>query len=409
MTMKTHSRRLDFLNSSGNAFIARFMLLSVIGGLTIGMGKVVTTFFALHVGATSSQVGFIAGVEAVGRMLVTVPAGFIIARRGARIVYSISSLVPMALNAVTPWLSLWYVIALTRGAIGLSIPFRVVAMNSAFLQQLSTLGASRAGWYRGSQSLGMTLLGPLLGGLLVQHGSYWGCYLLIAVLFAVMAIFGNSFMPNAEAVAAEPPAGDGQGMWSQSLALLRDRTIRDSCLIEAIGSSTVSLFSTFILLLAIDVLGVSQSLAVMLLVVQGITTVVVSFTLGFLVSGVARNVVQPFSFAMMVAGLLVIGMANAYLLVALGAVLLSAGGALIGLARTLQLSRMTISKGKISGVFNLATMGGTAFGAVAGGVLAELVGLRGLFLSWIPLVIAAALFCRLRMEASTPLGQRAGP
>ncbi len=386
------------MSASGNAFIARFMLLSVIGGLTIGMGKVVTTFFALHVGATSSQVGFIAGIEAVGRMLVTVPAGFIIARRGARIVYSISSLVPMVLNVVTPWLSLWYVIALTRGAIGLSIPFRVVAMNSAFLQQLSTLGASRAGWYRGSQSLGMTLLGPLLGGLLVQHGSYWGCYLLIAALFAVMAVFGNSFMPNVEPAPADVPAGDEQGMWSESLALLRNRPIRDSCLIEAVGSSTVSLFSTFILLLALNELKVSQSLAVMLLVVQGITTVLVSFSLGFLVSGTARNVVQPFSFAMMVVGLLVIGIANHYALAALGAVLLSAGGALIGLARTLQLSRMTISKGKISGVFNLATMGGTAFGAVAGGVLAELVGLRGLFLSWIPLVIVAALFCRLRAD-----------
>lgn len=374
------------------------MLLSVIGGLTIGMGKVVTTFFALHVGATSSQVGFIAGIEATGRMLVTIPAGFIIARRGARVVYSLASLVPMVLNVVTPGLTLWYVIALTRGAIGLSIPFRVVAMNSAFLQQLSTLGASRAGWYRGSQSLGMTLLGPLLGGLLVQHGSYWGCYLLIAGLFAVMALFGNSFMPNVEPAPVESHGAAEQGMWSESLALLRNKAIRDSCLIEAIGSSTVSLFSTFILLLAINDLKVSQSLAVMLLVVQGITTVLVSFLLGFMVSGAARNIVQPLSFAMMVAGLLVIATAKLYLLVALGAVLLSAGGALIGLARTLQLSRMTISKGKISGVFNLATMGGTAFGALAGGVLAEVIGLRGLFLSWIPLVVAAALFCRLRAD-----------
>lgn len=387
------------MSHGGNGFIARFMLLSVIGGLTIGMGKVVTTFFALHVGATSSQVGFIAGVESVGRMLVTLPAGFIIARRGARIVYSVASLVPMLLNAVTPWLTAWYVIALARGAIGLSIPFRVVAMNSAFLQQLSTLGWSRAGWYRGSQSMGMTLLGPLLGGVLVQHGSYVGCYLLIAALFAVMAVYGNSFMPNAEPESADA----GEGMLRESLQLLHDRTIRDSCLIEAVGSSTVALFSTFILLLALDVLQVSQSLAVLLLVVQGATTVVVSFALGFLVNGVARNVLQPVSFAMMTAGLLIIGTGAHYGIVAVGAVLLSAGSALIGMMRTVQLSRMTISKGKISGLFNLATMGGSAVGAVVGGLLAEFTGLRWLFLSWIPLVLATALFCRLRVEgASTP-------
>lgn len=374
------------------SFLANFMLLSALGGMTIGMGKVVTTFFALHVGASAAQVGFIAGVEAVGRLLVTLPAGFIIARRGARIVYALASIVPMLFNAVTPWLTAWYAIAVARGTVGLSVPFRVVAMNTAFLQQLGRLGTHRAGWYRGSHSLGMTLLGPLLGGVLVQHGSYIGCYLLVAALFGVMALYGNAFMPTAEPA----PSPQEEGMLRETLQLLRNRTLRESCLIELVGSSTAGLFSTFALLLALQELGVSQSLAVGLLLTQGVTTVAVSFALGRLVAGGARNVLQPASFGLMLAGLLVIGSGQHYLAVAAGAVLLSAGSTLIGMVRTVELSRMAMSKGKISGLFNLASMSGMAIGAVVGGVLVEVTGLRGVFLSWMPLVLAAALFCRLR-------------
>src|SRR5690606_27120496 len=135
---------------------------------------------------------------------------------------------------------------------------------------------SRAGWYRGSQSMGMTLLGPLLGGLLVQHGSFAGCYLLIAAMFGVMAFYSSTFMPAAEPEPERKPGEASAGMLAETLQLLRNPTIRSSCLIEAVGSSTVMLFSTFILLLALNDLGVSQSMAVLLLVVQGVTTVVCS-------------------------------------------------------------------------------------------------------------------------------------
>lgn len=370
------------------------MLLSVIGGLTIGIGKVVTTFYAVHLGASSAQVGFIAAMEALGRLLVTLPAGFIIARFGARTVYFTSSLFPMLLNLAMPWLGAWYGVALLRGLVGLAIPFRIVSMNSAFLQQLKVLGASRAGWYRGSQSFGMALLGPLLGGWLVTHGSYTLSYVAIGALFGVMACYSRSLLPEGEKQRVD--AG-GRGMLAEVRELLRERAIRDSCLIELAVSAVTAVFSTFILLLATEVAGFSQQGAASLLMVQGATIVVVSFGFGRVLHHYRPGLVQSVSLVLAALGLVLIGTCVNAGCLALSAVLLGAGSALVSMARTLQLSRLAVDMSKLSGLYNLGNMAGALIGALLGGVLADVVGLQKLFLIWIGPLLVAAVFCRVRM------------
>ena len=79
-------------------FLGGFTTLALISGLTIGLSKVVTQFFALNIGATPFQIGLIVAMESIGMVLVTVPAGFIIAKFGARRVYAIASLGPLLVN-----------------------------------------------------------------------------------------------------------------------------------------------------------------------------------------------------------------------------------------------------------------------------------------------------------------------
>ena len=55
-------------------FMANFLLLALVSGLTVGLGKVVTTIFAIDLGATAFQVGVIGSMESIGMVLVTVPA-----------------------------------------------------------------------------------------------------------------------------------------------------------------------------------------------------------------------------------------------------------------------------------------------------------------------------------------------
>lgn len=82
---------------------------------------------------------------------------------------------------------------------------------------------------------------------------------------------------------------------------------------------------------------------------------------------------------------------------ALGAVLLGAGSALVSMARMLQLSRLAADMSKLSGLYNLGNMAGALIGALLGGVLADVVGLQNLFLIWVGPLLAAVVFCRMRM------------
>ncbi|MEH8016579.1 MFS transporter [Rheinheimera muenzenbergensis] len=370
-----------------HGFLRSFMLLAVFGGVAIGLGRVVTTFYALHLGANNAQIGYIAALEAFGRLLVTLPAGFIIARYGARSIYALSSLVPMLLNACIPWVSVWYGVALTRGLVGLAIPFRIVAMNSSFLQQLHLLGPAKTGWYRGAQSFGVMILGPVLASLMVSHTSYTWSYLLVALMFGIMALCSHKVLPGEEAAVETAHTIPAEGFLLQLKALWNIRAVRDSCVVEFVNSATGAVFTTFILVLALTVAMLPDELAVMLVTIQGLTTVTASFALGHLLAIMDRKKVQLLSVLLAIAGLLLLGTCLQFIWLAIGTVLLGSGSSLIGLSRTLQLSQLPVSKSKISGIYNLSNMSGAFVGAIAGGLLGEWLGLQGLFLLWIPVFL----------------------
>lgn len=131
-------------------------------------------------------------MESLGMVLLTLPAGFVIARVGARRVYFLASLGPLLLNLAIPLFAHWTWLAVARLLIGLCIPFRIVAMNSAFLRHLRHIGRDKAGWYRGALTLGMGLLGPLLGNAL-SGGSFTLGFVVIGLCFGSMAVYSLGF------------------------------------------------------------------------------------------------------------------------------------------------------------------------------------------------------------------------
>src|SRR5690606_25150816 len=99
---------------SDTRFMSSFMLLALVSGLTVGLGKVVTTLYAIELGATPFQIGIVSAMESAGMILVTVPAGFIIARYGARPIYFASSFGPLLINLALPFAGGWAGLALGR-------------------------------------------------------------------------------------------------------------------------------------------------------------------------------------------------------------------------------------------------------------------------------------------------------
>lgn len=376
-------------------FLPRFISLSVLAGTTIGMGNVITTLFALHLGANSLQVGLISGTATLGMLAVTLPAGFIIARFGARTVYLLASLNCALIYLIVPWISLWPILAAARGLVGASVPFRTISMNSTFLERMRALGTGKAGWYRASQSTGMALIGPWLGTALTQSSSFLISYLCLSAMFAAMALWSQNFLPDAEPAAETPRTG---GVLGEIRGMLGDVWVAESCLTEFVNSSTSALFSSFIIVLAVKELGWHPQQAVALVTVQGLSLIAALFLLGPMLQRLPISVPYFASVACASAAMLLLGSGRSMPVLMLGSVMLAIGAALIHLVNMLRLAGSALPKSKISGLLNLAGQGGSLVGSVAGGLLSVAIGLQHVFLAWLPLLWATALFCLWRFH-----------
>ena len=384
--------------------MASFVALAITAAATIGMGNVITTFYALHLGATSFQVGLIYGAQSFGMMLMTMPAGFIIARYGARRVYLLSSIMVMAAYVAVPWLKLWYLLASARAVIGLCAPFRTVSMNSSFLQRMKTLNANKAGWCRASQSTGIAVVGPWLGNYLTQNASFVVSYGVLSVMFAFMALYSQSFLPEAEPTAI----AEQEGILGQLKAMVRDVWVAESCLTEFVNMSTVSIFSTFIILVVVQDLHASPEAAITLLTTQGLSTIVALFLFGYAFKKLPLSASYAGSLILGIAALVVLGTSHTIPFLMVGALLLSWAAALIHLVNVMRLAASKVSKSKIASLVYLSGLAGTLTGSVVGGFISKYVGLQNLYFCWIPVLVVAAVVCRVRATRKASLGE-AGP
>lgn len=369
--------------------IHRLMLLSVVSGSSIALGRIATQLFAIHLGANPLQIGTIIGVEQAMMMTMALPAGFMIAHFGVRASYFTSSLGPMLVYLAMPFINTWQWLVPLRAAIGFCTPFRIVSMNTTFLRELPKVGSEKAGWYRGSQTIGLSLIGPSLAAFVTAHFGYSAAFVVSALLFGLMGVNSLRFFPDTR----EVPQADAPPMrlHSEVGALLRQGAVFESCLIEHISSATTSLFSTFVLVLAIREIGLSRESAVSLIAFQGVTTIASLFLLSRLYVRFSRRGGYLWSLAAGIAAMLCFGLGHSYGVLAVGAVLLSLGSTSIHFQTMTQLSRNTANKSKVSGLFNLAGMSGNVVGSLGGGFLSAIASLHQVYLIWIAALLAAAL------------------
>ncbi|WP_175997766.1 MFS transporter [Burkholderia stabilis] len=381
-------------------FTGGFMLLALASGTTISMAQLATTLYALALGVDSARLGIIAAMEPLGIALMTLPAGLLVARYGARRVYFAASMGPMLLNLVVPFTGAWPLIALTQGLIGLCIPFRIVSINGVFLARLAQIGLARAGWYRAAMSVGTGMVGPWLASWLIGvHGAV-ATFCAASASFAGMALFSRVLLGDAEQL----PRGAQQatGGLRALLALAWTHDVREQLVLEAVNSATRSLAATYTVVLAIQSLGLSQTRAVALLTLQGAVAVIALFGLGHVAQRMTERRCHALSFAGAIAGLLALGLARDAWIVGAGLAALCAGSSLLHLVNMQRLGRHPADKSQVSSLYNLASMTGAFCGPLAGSALAPVVGLPAVFLCWLPVVALAALALqRSRMRRTT--------
>jgi predicted MFS family arabinose efflux permease len=376
--------------------------LALISGISIGLAKVVTQFFALAIGADAFQIGLIMAMESIGMVLVTVPAGFIIARFGARRVYAIASLGPLIVNLLLPFASGVIGLAVGRLVIGLCIPFRIVSMNSTFLAQLNRIGVGKAGWYRGALTAGLALIGPALATVLTQHVDYIWSFAIIAALFGIMAVGSLYFFTDEAPLATVPKGLSANGIVSEARTLLRNKDVSESCVIEFISSATGSLFAAFIIVVAAHLNGLTKEDGVHIMLFHGAMTVLALFGAGRLTRTLNKWIAYGIGLVLGTLALIILGTASGFAALAIGAVLLSAGQSIVHLVNMRLLSTHPGEKSKVSGLFNLSSMTGSSVGALAGGIVSKFAGVQSIYLLWLPVLWLVAGYLFFVLKGTNP-------
>lgn len=378
-------------------FLLGFVGLTLLSGLTIGMNKVLGTLLGLHLHVTNTELAIISSAETIAMTLGTLPAGHLLGRGDPRFWYGGVSLALAGMFCVLPWLPGWQWVALAMFAVGLCISLRIVAMSTVFLKRLPELGQGKAGWYKGTLTLGIQFLGPLAGNYLIAHLGLHAGFLVSAAAFALLAVLGWQVLP-AEPVRRKPAPGEA----SSWLALWRVPAVRTTYCFEILASFTASSVGVFSLLLAIRELHWPREHAVWLMAVQGLSFVVMLLLLGGAVlRSPARGRIYGGAHLAIMLALLLLGTLPTGAAYLAAAVLLGAGLGVNSLVNTDRIARAPVDKARVSSHLTLFAMGGGSIGALAAGRLADGIGLRNVFLAWLLPWAAAWLVFHFKRQGET--------
>lgn len=379
-------------------FLAGFIGLTLLSGITIGMNKVLGTLLGVHLGVDHWQLGVIFGAESLAMALFTLPSGYLLARGNPRHLYAAVSLVLAALYLLLPHLPLWWWVAVVMFGVGLCISLRVVAAATVFMARLPQLGQRRAGWYKGTLMLGVLFAGPLLGNqLIASFGLVWG-YTVSALLFATLATLGLRVFPSA---VARPDAASAAPASLRTMLGIPE--VRRIYVFEVIGNITTAAFTAFAILAAVEILDWPLHHGVWLIVAQGLAVVTVLLGGGRLVlqSGRERQWFAT-GHVLIVLALLLLGTTRQAPLFVLAAIALGLGLGLNNLVNFSRLSQLPVNKASASAQLTLSGMLGSTFGAVAAGTLSHRFGLPAVYLSLIGLWLLARLPLSLPAAAVAP-------
>jgi predicted MFS family arabinose efflux permease len=369
-------------------FLLGFVGLTLLSGLTIGMNKVLGTLLGLHLHVSNLELAIISSAETIAMALGTLPAGRLLARGDPRVWYGGVSLTLAALFCILPRLPGWQWVALAMFLAGLCISLRIVAMSTVFLQRLPQLGQGKAGWYKGTLTLGIQFVGPLTGNYLIAHLGLESGFLVSAAAFATLSVLGWKVLPPE---GPQRHAAPGAASWRELLCV---PAVRVTYCFEILASFTASSVSVFSLILAIRELHWPREHAVWLMAVQGLSFVTVLLFLGGpMLRSVWRRQIYGAAHLGIMGALVLLGLVPATPAYLLAAVMLGAGLGINNLVNTDRIARAPVDKARVSAHLTLFAMAGGSTGALVAGRLADGIGLRNVFLLWLfPWAIAWLLF-----------------
>jgi MFS family permease len=370
-------------------FILAFVILSAITGSSVGLAKVTTSLYAVHLGAHEALLGLIASSQSLGVLIMSLPLGFLVERYGPARLFVTGTLIAGVLYTLVPLVPEPVFLLVCTTAIGFFMPFRFVALNTVFLTQLLALGEAKAGWYRGTHMAGMFLVGPMLAASVIAHFGFTGTFWLVGVAFALtIALSPIVFRQNLEHERGASGPIRFEDLRRRLMLLARDPELRRVGIVEFTAQGIHGFYSFFIVVIGVTTLGFSRADAASLVSAQGCTYVFSLIALGGFATRAGALRVHLTSCAGLAIALLVLGAGVRLPVMWAGGMLL---GASLGLLQIVNLTRFAhigarIGRGQTAGINALVGPAGAFVGSLVGGAIGRSLGLQTVFLLFVPVV-----------------------
>ncbi len=367
-----------------------FLILNILTGICSGIFSIVLPMYVINLGAGAGQVGLVKGISGIGALLMVLPSGLLVDNYGSKRLYILGSIISMITTAVLSFLSSPIIIIGAMLIQGFSNSLRFTSLNASFFGRLKEIGLNKSGWYRGSLSIGLTFIGPFIGGVLTKYLSYPLIFQIVAVLTIIPCAF-ILFVDNSKSGSMQKKRKLKEAFlkseWIELFQLFKLKDIRNTVIMEGISTACFSTFASFIVVYAVTTMGVDTQQATNFIILEGVAYIMAVFTLGGLMLKYSKRTLYLISSLVMSLGLLLIGAAGHTIIILSGIVLLGAGTGLLNILTFSNLGSNQAKKGKISSALSACTSLGMSLGPMVSGAIGELYDYNAIFLSYIPVLL----------------------
>lgn len=368
--------------------ITSFLILNITTGIVGGAMQLVVPIYAMTLQASTAQIGLIRGISGLGMLLLVIPAGFLVDHFGSKKLFLAGSLSGTVFTFALTFASVPAALVVLMGLSGLFSALKMTALNASFFRNLREMGVEKAGWFKGSMSIGLTFIGPLLGGFLVKTISYGAVFQLMAWLTLIPSAL--VFFFHKEPVRPGPVSDLGSAVSAQLRefrALISRRTLYLPLLAESIATSCFATFSAFIAVLVVRNLHLQPTVASLLLTTEGGVFILTVFMAGQLLTVMSQQNLYLLGFGVTIVGLIALSFAGTFYSAMLATVVMGLGLGFSNLVTSARIGQMEGEKGKIVGLFAAAVAVGISLGPMLGGLVGQYLGNQFIFLAFVPLFL----------------------
>ena len=382
--------------------ILGLLVLGMIVGTVNGLNRVAMPLFAASLGAQRWQVGIVGGLGYFGILLLALPMGAWIDRHGSDLVFVRGAFAAALLYLVLPLLHSPEQAIVAAALLGLLLPLRTIPVHTEFLALLPRLSASRAGWNRAAQTLGMFFIGPAVAAAVMAAAGFAPVFQLAAFCLVMATFLARRALVRENAAARRPLDRTlAQRIRSQIELLRTHADLRRTMTIDFLAQMTVAYFTVFVLILAVRKFDMTVQAAAGLVTLQGALYVFTLFAGGALLLHWKEDLRYLIALLLLCVQGLLCGLATGPAALWVAAALSGTGLGLQGLTSTARFGALLVrfGRGRIGGLTSLGAPAGGVIGAMLGGVVSQRLGTEAGFLV---LAVACALMCLWQLRRLAP-------